>query len=58
MGASLAVHHHLPHDVLQRDEWLVSRRYLSAESISLVLTGQDDHTPKTIKEEMPEPQAA
>src|SRR5215207_9767684 len=34
----------------QNDEWLVGRRYLSAESISLVLTGPDDHTDKEIKE--------
>src|SRR6186997_1352296 len=33
------------------DEWLVGRRYLSAESISLVLAGRDDHTDKDIKEE-------
>jgi putative transposase len=25
------------------DEWLVGRRYLSAESITLVLAGRDDH---------------
>jgi len=42
----------------QNDEWLVGRRYLSAESISLVLTGRDDHTDKEIKEEVPELQAA
>ena len=40
------------------DEWLVGRRYLSAESISLVLAGRDDHTDKEIKEEVPELQAA
>jgi hypothetical protein len=40
------------------DEWLVGRRYLSAESISLVLTGRDDHSPKETKEAMPELQAA
>ncbi len=28
----------------QNDEWLVSRRYLSQESLSSVLD-QDDHTP-------------
>ena len=39
------------------DEWLVGRRYLSAESISLVLAGRDDHTHKEI-EEVPELQAA
>jgi transposase-like protein len=30
----------------QNDEWLVGRGYLSAESISLVLTGPDDHIDK------------
>jgi transposase-like protein len=35
----------------QNDEWLVGRRYLSAESISLVLAGRDDH-PNKIKEEV------
>ena len=34
----------------QNDEWLVSRRYLSQESLSAVLD-RDDHTPeKEIKE--------
>ena len=42
----------------QNDEWLVGRGYLSAESISLVLTGPDDHIDKEIKEEVPELQAA
>jgi putative transposase len=42
----------------QNDEWLVGRGYLSAESISLVLAGRDDHTDKEIKEEVPELQAA
>src|SRR5829696_2515759 len=42
----------------QNDEWLVGRGYLSAESISLVLAGQDDHTDKEIREEVPELQAA
>jgi transposase-like protein len=42
----------------QNDEWLVGRRYLSAESISLVLAGRDDHIDKEIKEEVPELQAA
>jgi putative transposase len=42
----------------QNDEWLVGRGYLSAESISLVLAGPDDHIDKEIKEEMPELQAA
>ena len=36
----------------QNDEWLVGRGYLSAESISLVLAGPDDHTDKEIKEEV------
>jgi putative transposase len=40
------------------DEWLVGRRYLSAESISLVLAGRDEHTDKENKEEVPELQAA
>jgi hypothetical protein len=40
------------------DEWLVGRRYLSAESISLVLADRGDHTDKEIKEEVPELQAA
>src|SRR5919204_1053139 len=38
----------------QNDEWLVGRRYLSAESISLVIAGRDDHTHQEIKEEVPE----
>jgi putative transposase len=42
----------------QNDEWLVGRRYLSAESISLVLTGRDDHPPQQIEEDVPELQAA
>jgi putative transposase len=42
----------------QNDEWLVGRGYLSAESISLVLAGPDDHTTREIKEEVPELQAA
>src|SRR5436189_816797 len=42
----------------QNDEWLVGRGYLSAESISLVLGGPDDHTDSEIKEEVPELQAA
>jgi len=45
-------------DVLQRDEWLVGRGYLSAESISLVIAGPDDHPTTEIKEEVPELQAA
>src|SRR4051812_16923572 len=42
----------------QNDEWLVGRGYLSAESISLVLTGPDDHTDKDDKEEVAQLQAA
>ena len=42
----------------QNDEWLVGRGYLSAESISLVLAGPDDHTDNKIKEEVPALQAA
>jgi putative transposase len=42
----------------QNDEWLVGRGYLSAESISLVLAGRDDHTDKEIKEEVAQLQAA
>jgi putative transposase len=34
----------------QSDEWLVGRRYLSAESISLVIARRDDHTPSTKEE--------
>jgi hypothetical protein len=42
----------------QRDVWLVGRAYVSAESISLVLAGPDDHPPKENKKEAPELQAA
>jgi putative transposase len=42
----------------QNDEWLVGRAYLSAESISLVLAGPDDHIDKEIKEEVAQLQAA
>ena len=42
----------------QNDEWLVGRGYLSAESISLVLAGPDDHSPKEKKEEVAQLQAA
>jgi hypothetical protein len=42
----------------QDDEWLVGRAYLSAESISLVLAGRDDHIDNEIKEEVPELQRA
>jgi putative transposase len=41
----------------QNDERLVGRRYLSAESISLVLAGRDDH-PNKIKEEVAQLQPA
>jgi putative transposase len=40
------------------DEWLVGRRYLSAESISLIVSGRDDPPPQETKEEVPELQAA
>ena len=40
------------------DEWLVGRGDLSAESISLVLAGRDDHTDNEINEEVRELQAA
>ncbi len=40
------------------DEWLVGRRYLSAESISLVLAGPDDHTNREVKEEVAQLQPA
>ena len=42
----------------QNDEWLVGRGYLSAESISLVLAGPDDHIDKETKEEVAQLQAA
>jgi transposase-like protein len=42
----------------QNDEWLVGRGYLSAESISLVLTGPDAAPTQEIKEEVPSLQAA
>jgi putative transposase len=42
----------------QNDEWLVGRRYLSAESISLVIAGRDEHTNTEITEEAPELQPA
>ena len=32
----------------QNDEWLVARRYLSAESIALALEGQGDKGPKEV----------
>jgi hypothetical protein len=37
----------------QNDEWLVGRRYLSADSISLVLAGPDTH-PHQDQKEAPE----
>jgi putative transposase len=40
------------------DEWLVGRRYLSAESISLVIARRNEHTNKDINEEAPELQPA
>ena len=40
------------------DEWLVGRGYLSAESISLVLTGPDVSPTQHKEEEVPELQAA
>jgi putative transposase len=42
----------------QNDEWLVGRGYLSAESISLVLAGPDDHTDNKTNKETPALQAA
>jgi hypothetical protein len=42
----------------QNDEWVVGRGYLSAESISLVLAGPDDHTNKETNEEVAQLQAA
>jgi putative transposase len=42
----------------QNDEWLVGRGYLSAESISLLITEPDDHIDNQIKKEVPELQAA
>src|SRR4051794_33993557 len=42
----------------QNDEWLVGRGYLSAESISLVLAGPDDHIDNENKEEVAQLQAA
>jgi hypothetical protein len=35
------------------DEWLVGRRYLSAESISLVIAGRNEHTNTEITERCP-----
>src|SRR5215211_24008 len=40
------------------DEWLLGRGYLSAESISLVLTRPDDHIDKENQEEVAQLQAA
>ena len=42
----------------QNVEWLVGRGYLSAESISLVLTEPEKSNMKEIKEDRPELQAA
>ena len=42
----------------KRDEWLVNRAYLSAESISLVLADPEKSSLDQIKEEVPELQAA
>jgi transposase-like protein len=42
----------------QNDEWLVGRRYLSAESISLALAGRDDHIDNEINEEVAQLQPA
>jgi hypothetical protein len=42
----------------QNDEWLVGRRYLSQESLSLVLTDQDRHPPKEINKEVAQLNAA
>jgi hypothetical protein len=39
-------------------DWLVGRICLSAESISLVLAGGDNHPPTEIKQEVPELQPA
>ena len=41
----------------QNDEWLVSRRYLSQESLSSVLD-ENDHSPKEINKEVPTLSAA
>jgi transposase-like protein len=41
----------------QNDEWLVSRRYLSQESLSAVLD-ENDHSPKEINKEVPALSAA
>jgi len=43
--------------VEQNDEWLVSRRYLSQESLSSVLD-ENDHTPREINKEVPTLSAA
>jgi putative transposase len=42
----------------QNDEWLVGRGYLSAESISLVITGPDDHTYNENRQEVAQLQPA
>jgi transposase-like protein len=42
----------------QNDDWLVGRRHLSAESISLALAGRDDHIDNEINEEVAQLQPA
>ncbi len=42
----------------QNAEWLVGRGYLSAESISLVLAEQDDHTNNNMGQQVAQLQAA
>jgi putative transposase len=42
----------------QNDEWLVGRRYLSQDSLSLVLRDQPGHSPKEIKKEVAQLQPA
>ena len=44
--------------IVQNDEWLVGRGYLSAESISLCLAEPEKSTINKIKEQTPELQAA
>jgi hypothetical protein len=46
------------HPHLQRDEWLVGRGYLSAESISLVLQGEEQISLNKEDKEVGELQAA
>jgi hypothetical protein len=40
----------------QYDEWLVGRRYLSAESLALVLVDEDER--EELREEVPQLQSA